>query len=157
MLTSLEKATARGIRKAVGEKLRYQVLARDNFRCKSCGRGADDGVKLNVDHIIPVDWGGTNDIDNLMVLCDECNRGKKAWIDSVPSEEMREVMNKSSVEQRIEALFSKFPNQDIPSTMIQLVSKGALDWQRALRRIRQKTGKKISPVQSKTAYRYFKD
>ena len=76
---------------------------------------------------------------------------------STPSEIMKEVMSKSTVEQRIESLFDKFSNQDIPSTMIQLVSKGALDWQRALRRIRQRTGKKILPVKGRTAYRYTKE
>ena len=157
MLTSLEKGLARGVRKAISEKIRYQVFSRDAFRCKACGHGADDGVNLTVDHVIPVDWGGTNDMSNLLTLCDECNRGKKAWVDNTPSEIMKEVMSKSTVEQRIESLFDKFSNQDIPSTMIQLVSKGALDWQRALRRIRQRTGKKILPVKGRTAYRYTKE
>lgn len=157
MLTSLEKGTTRGTRKAVSERTRYQVFSRDAFRCKVCGRGADDGVKLTVDHIIPVDWGGTNDISNLLTLCEECNRGKKAWVDSVPSQSMKEVVDKPTVEQRIETLFDKFPNQDIPSPMVQLVSRGSLDWQRALRRIRQRTGKKILPVQGRTSYRYIKE
>lgn len=157
MLTSLEKGEARGIRKAISEKMRYQVLSRDNFRCRACGRGATDGVKLTVDHARPVDWGGTNDLSNLVTLCDECNRGKKAWVDTVPSQTLREVMDELTVERRIEKLFDKLPNQDIPSTMVQLVSKGSLDWQRALRRIRQRTGKKILPVKGRTAYCYVKE
>jgi len=157
MLTSLEKAPARGIRKAINEKLRYAVLSGDSFRCKACGRSADDGVKLVVDHIRPVDWGGTNEISNLQTLCEECNRGKKSWVDSVPSQNMEEITSKPTVESRIEALFDSFPNQDIPSEMIRLVSGGALDWQRALRRIRQSTGKKILPVQGRTAYRHIKE
>jgi len=157
MLTSLAKDVARGKRKAINEKVRYQVFSRDAFRCRACGRGAKDGVKLNVDHATPVDWGGTNDISNLITLCDECNRGKKAWVSSVPSQSMQQIMNNQTVEKRIEALFDEFPNQDIPSLMIQLVSKGALDWQRALRRIRQRTGKRILPVQDRTAYHYIKE
>jgi len=157
MLTSLKRGALRGVRKAISEKVRYQVLSGDDFRCRACGRGVGDGVKLVVDHIKPVDWGGTNDKSNLQTLCEECNRGKKAWVDTAPSQTMKEIMDKSTVEQRIEALFAKFPNQDIPSTMIQLVSKGALDWQRALRRIRQRTGNKILPVQGRTAYRYIKE
>ena len=157
MLTSLEKAPARGIRKAINEKLRYAVLSRDGFRCKACGRTIDDGVKLVVDHIRPVDWGGTNEISNLQTLCEECNRGKKAWVDSVPSRDLRIIMDKTTVEQRIEALFDSFPNQIIPSTMIQLVSKGAFDWQRALRRLRERTGKRILPTQNRTAYQYNKE
>ena len=156
MLTSLERAAARGTRKAVSERVRYQVFSRDGFRCQACGRGAKDEVKLTVDHVVPVDWGGTNDISNLLTLCAECNRGKKAWVDSVPSQDMTGIMDKPTVEQRIEALFDKFPNQDIPSEIIRLVSRGALDWQRALRRIRQRTSKKILPVQGRTAYRYIK-
>jgi len=157
MLTSLERGAARGTRKAVSERVRYQVFSRDSFRCQACGRGTKDGVKLTVDHIVPVDWGGSNDESNLLTLCAECNRGKKAWVDTVPSQTLKEVMDEPTVEKRIERLFDEFPNQDIPSTMIQLVSKGSLDWQRALRRIRQRTGKKISPVQGRTAYRYIKE
>lgn len=57
-------------------RLRFQVLKRDNFRCKFCGRGETDGVKLHIDHIIPVANGGSDDEDNLHTLCDECNLGK---------------------------------------------------------------------------------
>lgn len=157
MLTSPEKGPARGTRKAISERIRYEVFSRDGFRCQACGRGAKDGAKLAVDHVVPVDWGGTNDKSNLITLCVECNRGKKAWVDSVPSQDMTEIIGKPTVEQRIEALFEKFPNQDIPSEIIRLVSGGALDWQRALRRIRQRTGKKILPVQGRTAYCYIKE
>ena len=156
-LTSLEKGPARGIRKAISERVRYEIFGRDGFRCQACGRGTNDEVKLTIDHITPVDWGGTNDISNLITLCDECNRGKKAWVDSVPAKDMRKIMSKPTVESRIEALFDSFPDQDIPSAMIRLVSGGALDWQRALRRLRQTTGKKIIPAKGRAAYRYFKE
>ena len=157
MLTSLAKSVAKGKRKAINEKVRYQIFSRDAFRCRACGRSTKDGVKLNVDHATPVDWGGTNDISNLITLCDECNRGKKAWVNSVPSQSMQQIMNNQTVEKRIEALFDEFPNQDIPSLTIQLVSKGSLDWQRALRKIRQRTGKRILPVQDRTGYHYIKE
>ena len=156
-LISLEKKKARGERKAISEKLRYQVFSRDSFRCKTCGRGSDNGIKLQIDHVVPVDWGGTNDISNLLTLCELCNRGKKAWVDTVPSKLMQKIMANLTVDSRIEALFDNFPNQDIPSSLIQVVSRGALDWQRALRRVRQRSGKKISPTEGRTAYRYFKD
>ena len=157
MLTSLAEGVARGKREAINEKVRYQVFSRDAFRCRACGRSVKNGVKLNIDHATPVDWGGINDISNLITLCDECNRGKKAWVNSVPSQSMQQIMGNQTVEKRIEALFDEFPNQDIPSLMIQLVSKGSLDWQRALRRIRQRTGKKILPIQDRTGYHYIKE
>ena len=57
--------------------LRFKVLKRDGFRCQYCGRSAKDGAVLEVDHIIPKSKGGTNDMDNLITACRECNRGKR--------------------------------------------------------------------------------
>lgn len=65
-------------RKKMSPKLRYEVLKRDGFRCVLCGRGREDGVKLEVDHIIPVSKGGRTTMSNLRTLCMECNRGKGA-------------------------------------------------------------------------------
>lgn len=58
--------------------LRYEVMSRDGFRCCLCGRTADHGVELEVDHVIPVSKGGTSDMSNLQTLCRDCNRGKGA-------------------------------------------------------------------------------
>ena len=54
----------------------WQVLARDKWRCCSCGRSAKDGITLHVDHIIPRSLGGTDTLDNLQTLCWKCNIGK---------------------------------------------------------------------------------
>lgn len=56
--------------------LRYDILTRDNYRCQICGSTAQDGVKLHVDHIIPVSKGGKTEPSNLRTLCDRCNLGK---------------------------------------------------------------------------------
>jgi hypothetical protein len=37
-----------------------------------------DGIKLHVDHVIPVAVGGHNDPDNLVASCADCNLGKSA-------------------------------------------------------------------------------
>jgi len=155
-LVSLEKGESKGKRKTISRKLRFQILQRDGFRCRACGRGPNHGAKLVIDHIIPVDWGGLTEESNLQTLCEECNSGKQAWIGGRPPRVMQQILSQFTVEARIEALFEAFPNQDIPSVFIQLVSKGALDWQRALRRVRERTGKEIRPVRGKRAYRYFK-
>ncbi|MCL2147194.1 MAG: HNH endonuclease [Synergistaceae bacterium] len=57
---------------------RYDILRRDGFRCKVCGRSAAEGAKLEVDHILPVSKGGKTTDDNLQTLCRECNQGKSA-------------------------------------------------------------------------------
>ena len=55
----------------------WAVLARDKWKCLSCGRSArDDGVLLEVDHIIPRSRGGSDDMINLQTLCKKCNIGK---------------------------------------------------------------------------------
>lgn len=61
--------------------LRYDVLKRDGFKCQICGSTAQDGVKLHVDHIIPISKGGHTTLDNLRTLCDRCNLGKSDKIE----------------------------------------------------------------------------
>ena len=63
-------------RAKMSDSLRYDILKRDNFRCQICGSTAQDGVKLHVDHIIPVSKGGRTVTSNLRTLCDRCNMGK---------------------------------------------------------------------------------
>ncbi|MBQ8902158.1 MAG: HNH endonuclease [Bacilli bacterium] len=70
------KITARFERSVINNDIRYEVLKRDNFRCKLCGMSAEDGVKLHVDHIIPVSKGGKSTMNNLQTLCERCNLGK---------------------------------------------------------------------------------
>jgi 5-methylcytosine-specific restriction endonuclease McrA len=67
---------SRKSRTPIPAALRYQVLRRDGEKCRICGKGAADGVLLEVDHIIPVSKGGSNDLNNLRTLCDICNRGR---------------------------------------------------------------------------------
>lgn len=57
-------------------RLRFRVLARDNFICRYCGRGPDNGVTLQIDHIVPKSKGGGNNLDNLITACQDCNLGK---------------------------------------------------------------------------------
>jgi hypothetical protein len=58
-------------------KLRFEVFKRDNFTCQYCGRKTPE-VILEIEHIIPVSKGGSDEIDNLTTSCFECNRGKGA-------------------------------------------------------------------------------
>ena len=65
------------IPKTLNKSLRYYVLSRDGFKCKSCGNTSDKSP-LNIDHIIPKSKGGTNAPENLQTLCFDCNIGKGA-------------------------------------------------------------------------------
>lgn len=57
-------------------KKRFNILERDNFRCVYCGRGHESGVQLHIDHIDPKSAGGSDDEENLVTACIECNLGK---------------------------------------------------------------------------------
>lgn len=62
-------------RKNLSAGQRFKILKRDNFTCQYCGAKAPD-VELQIDHIIPVCKGGTNDIVNLTTACKSCNMRK---------------------------------------------------------------------------------
>lgn len=64
-------------RTALPKKIRFEVFKRDSFTCQYCGRSAPN-VILEVDHIVPVAEGGTNEVINLITSCRDCNRGKGA-------------------------------------------------------------------------------
>lgn len=61
--------------------LRYQALLRSDGLCQLCGRGKQHGVVLNVDHIKSRRKYSdmAMDINNLQVLCHDCNHGKGNW------------------------------------------------------------------------------
>jgi ATP adenylyltransferase len=56
--------------------VRYQVLTQAKGRCELCGIPAEQKA-LDVDHIVPRNKGGSDDISNLQALCYSCNRMKR--------------------------------------------------------------------------------
>lgn len=64
-------------RKPIGKKLRFDVFKRDEFVCQYCGITPPNAV-LQIDHVIAVADGGSNEIDNLVTCCQPCNIGKGA-------------------------------------------------------------------------------
>jgi hypothetical protein len=65
-----------GTPRNINWRLRALVLMRDGARCQFCGRGPDDNVRLHVDHVKPWSKGGETVLENLQILCQECNIGK---------------------------------------------------------------------------------
>ena len=55
---------------------RYEVLKRARFRCELCGISADEKA-LEVDHILPRNRGGSDELHNLQALCYSCNATKR--------------------------------------------------------------------------------
>ena len=54
---------------SISKAKRQLVLERDGHRCVLCGCR----TFLSIDHIIPKAMGGTDALDNLQVLCEDCN------------------------------------------------------------------------------------
>jgi len=54
---------------------RLRILTRDAYRCAVCGRVVY-GRAAHVDHVVPLEEGGTDADENLQVLC-ESDHGAK--------------------------------------------------------------------------------
>lgn len=61
--------------RSLSKRTRFQVFERDGFTCQYCGKQPPD-VVLHVDHIHPFSKGGSDDMDNLVTSCSDCNLGK---------------------------------------------------------------------------------
>jgi len=67
-------ATSKPKRKPLKKADIIAAMQRIGGRCAACG----DEDNLEVDHILPVARGGTNNADNLQMLCKPCNMSKGA-------------------------------------------------------------------------------
>lgn len=62
-----------GLRK-VAQAYLPVLIARDGKFCKRCGTTE----RLTIDHVIPLARSGSNELDNLQLLCRKCNSAKGA-------------------------------------------------------------------------------
>jgi len=64
--------------------LRNEILERNGYTCQLCGSGPGDPdpyypnrkVRLQIDHRVPLSQGGTNEPENLRVVCSVCNQAR---------------------------------------------------------------------------------
>ena len=134
-----------GEKKSVGDegqvslRIRAQVLHAAHGRCQMCGETVGQhGITLVVDHKIPRDWAGTNEIENLWALCERCNSGKKAHFSShnASSEAIKKAVSHESVHVRIgELLKAVGIGKRVSSSVLQVVSDQE-DWHKRLRELR---------------------
>lgn len=97
----LEMIKIKCVRK-ISKSLRFEVFQRDKYTCQYCGRKPPE-VELEVDHLIPVAEGGTDDFDNLVTSCRDCNRGKstkiiEAFTGGYSKQEWREILRRKRLE-----------------------------------------------------------
>jgi 5-methylcytosine-specific restriction endonuclease McrA len=124
----------------ISEKDRAEVLR--SGRCAMCGKTpVDDDVRLQVDHRIPLDLGGTNDLENLQPLCEECNRGKKnLFADySEHASLIRMAIKYKEPHKRIGELLKAFDGDWVRSDLLEMVAHARQyqeDWQKRMRELR---------------------
>jgi HNH endonuclease len=63
-------------REGIPREVRLAVFERDGGRCVQC----DSNFDIQYDHIIPLAMGGASTVQNLQILCAQCNRGKGATL-----------------------------------------------------------------------------
>ena len=82
LLESLTRIPCIG--RTVSAQLRNEILERNGYTCQLCGAGPGDRdtfnpsrkIRLHIDHIVPHSQGGTDEKNNLRVLCSVCNQGR---------------------------------------------------------------------------------
>jgi hypothetical protein len=118
-------------------RVKFEVRRAARGRCQVCGKTvAEDEIKLVVDHKKPRAWGGTNDLDNLWAICEECNAGKKAYFNSMDAGFMKKVTTHESVHVRIgETLKAIGVGKRTPPWLLDVVADQE-DWHKRLRELR---------------------
>ena len=67
--------TTERVRGRAWVKTRKRVAHKGNYRCAGCQR-VWLSYKDQVDHVVPLEQQGSNDDDNLQLLCNECHKDK---------------------------------------------------------------------------------
>ena len=67
------KQSKKGVREPIDENKRNEIINSYNKKCAVCELECE---YFEIDHILPVCAGGTNEIDNLQPLCKDCHKSK---------------------------------------------------------------------------------
>lgn len=66
-------------RRAFSKEEKEAMLRKSGCKCSHCGKKLDIN-SMTVEHVIPISKGGTNDMINLVALCEDCNKGKTDYV-----------------------------------------------------------------------------
>ena len=64
-------------KRSVSETKKKFVAASQNWHCKGCQKQLP--AWFEVDHVMKLEYGGSNDITNLVALCRDCHGKKTAY------------------------------------------------------------------------------
>jgi 5-methylcytosine-specific restriction endonuclease McrA len=74
MYTDIEIVSPSALKHHTKQSRKKHVLDRDKQTCLACGSTRDDGVRLTMQHVRPHSKGGETTAQNLVTLCEPCNR-----------------------------------------------------------------------------------
>lgn len=88
----------------LSKEFKRKIFERDNYECQRCFKNLIDKAELRViDHKIPLSKGGSNDINNLWLLCNDCDKRKKNKIE--------DDLMQSYIKNRIKYIERKYPRK----------------------------------------------
>ena len=76
----LKKRTKIEQRKLFAVEEKQKMLNKSKGVCSHCGKKVKIGENFTVEHVVPLSEGGTNDEDNLVALCADCNLEKQSIV-----------------------------------------------------------------------------
>jgi hypothetical protein len=76
----LMKSGKKGTKRSVSETKKKFVASRQKWNCNCCNQQLN--AWFEVDHVIRLEHGGSNHVDNLVALCRECH-GEKTTIENL--------------------------------------------------------------------------
>lgn len=79
------------------------------YTCVRCGKKLRK-CDVDIDHIIPQSWGGSDNINNLQCMCKHCNRSKQDTVDlDTVSDYARNIAKNTSknIEKGLRGLFKR--------------------------------------------------
>lgn len=98
------------------EDYRADLLSRDNKSCRCCGRLLGKGVRLEIDHIVPIKLGGKTELNNLQILCRTCNLAKGTQLISF-------LNNKSPLDKSLDIqLLSPNASEDVDCSVKRIIN-----------------------------------
>lgn len=104
---------------SVSVRTRFEVFKRDRFTCAYCGQ-TPPKVLLEVDHVVPRAAGGSDDMENLVTSCQDCNRGKS---DKLLEEGVRPAVSTVAIEELEERIAQAQAYAQLAQTMGDLLEK----------------------------------
>ncbi|MFI5331164.1 MAG: HNH endonuclease [Desulfobaccales bacterium] len=78
----------------LNQKTKREILERDNYKCQICGREINSET-AQIDHIIPLSKGGTDEPANMQTVCPKCNMIKADKIIDIVSTPLSKQLAKA--------------------------------------------------------------